>query len=135
MHRIILPAAVKRNGQTARRVHVTEEKFGQSRAAFLSWIPGLDKRRDMIKPGIHVHVSAGRDHNNGVLVGRGHLLYQLVLSGRQTKSSVRAFALSLWIESRGDYHDIGFRGELLCFLTNQASVTCDTELHACSKPT
>src|SRR5260370_25004884 len=93
-------------------VDVASQNFGERGTAFLSGIPGLDDAGDFIEPGSHVHATAGTDDDDDVLVFRGDLLDEFVLSGRKFEGTVPAFGFALRIESDGDYDCLSFGGQL-----------------------
>ena len=113
VNRIILPTALKRCRQAARRIHFAEQNFGRSFAAFLSWVPVLQYRRDAIDPFVHVDTAAGREEDDRVLVGGRHFTNQLMLSGWQTERAIAAFAFGRWIETRRDHNNVGAGRQLL----------------------
>src|SRR5215471_14361431 len=99
VHWIIFPAPFERYRQTAGRIHVSKKYFGQCRTSFLTWIPGFDQTRNAVDPVAHVNAAAGCDRHDDVAVDIGEFTDQLVLTGRKTEGSVRAFAFGVRIET------------------------------------
>src|SRR5204863_7330887 len=60
---VVFPLPLKGNWQATRWVYISEENFGECRAALLTWIPRLNQRRNAIEPRTHVHTSA-RSHDD-----------------------------------------------------------------------
>jgi hypothetical protein len=86
---------------------LASENVGEGTAALLSGIPVMEERGHAGKPAVHVDVSASGDRDDGVRVGLGDCLNQLVLSKGQLIATVIAFAFIRRVESDGDNDSIG----------------------------
>ena len=83
----------KRLGQSSAGLGLAEQHVRDRIAGFLTGIPGLHHRRDLIEPG-HCDGAAALKHDHGVFVCRGDPRDQFVLSMRKVDiSPVQAFAV------------------------------------------
>ena len=69
---VLLPTAVEADGQLAFRVVLAEENFGDSGAAFLAGILGVEQRGNLVEPAPDIHAAAAGQGDDGVRIGRGN---------------------------------------------------------------
>src|SRR5579863_537292 len=130
---IVFPAALKADGHAAGGAEVPENNLGESRATLLAGIPRLEQGGNAIEPGIHVHATAGSNHDDGVLVCGCEFLNQLVLSRREAEGAIGPFALGLRVEAYRNNNSVRRRGNFFRCGIDVASLANNSEPEAATE--
>jgi hypothetical protein len=57
---IVSKSPLEGNRQFARRIYVASQQRRQSASSLLARVPGVQQNRNLIQPGIHINVTAGK---------------------------------------------------------------------------